>query len=452
MSSADRAWLALRDNPVTLSVATAVAFMSLWRMLTEWIFVLFGVALFGLFLRRGRVHADALAHLPRAWWLTSVAFVLVSAAATVLSHGSARQLHPTWFLLFLPLLVVAMSTEPSARAWLARAASVACLIMLAQAVWQVGLQAPALERARGVWNAATSFGITAAILALACALGLASTQGADRPGLADRSLWGAGLVAGLLTVALSGSRGAALGLGAALVIVAWRMVWPRVEPRRRRLGVVLGVCGAALLVVWFAPALLRGVHDLVAYFTQGKLATSEGERLSAWRSTWDLLASSAATPWIGLGHGQLDAALRAGFGGEGNRHYVMYMPHMHNDWIDVLVMRGIPALLAFVLMQWAAVRWLLARERALTGVGHGTLALVVGYGLMAMFDAPYTWEGSPLALLCVAGLLVGPVVGLAVGSAVGTAMAPCTPDARAPAACATGSNAPVARSLQSPAP
>jgi hypothetical protein len=103
------------------------------------------------------------------------------------------------------------------------------------------------------------------------------------------NLYAAAFVAGLLAIAVSGSRGAATGLVSAMAVVLYR------TPRLRRSAGILGATGliVAVLILWQAGKL----HEI---FTS-RLALSGlsfDQRLESWRAAWHAFEKN---PLIGGG-------------------------------------------------------------------------------------------------------------------------------------------------------
>lgn len=217
-------------------------------------------------------------------------------------------------------------------------------------------------------------------------------------------LVGAGALASVLTVGLSGSRGAMLGLGAALVVIAAAHVVDRrrrdpaaEEPAGDRNWVFLalagGVAGASALAV---PAVRERLFAL---------STVEG-RFTLWESTMSVLSGR---PLTGTGpsgfvdalpaHLSRSAAIQLG------SETVHDSPHM---WVLQAAVAG--GVVLAVIAMTIAVRFVVAGVRVLTAATApsdgfvGAFAAVVGYGTALMFH--FTGPGTtPLAAVLAGAVL-----------------------------------------------
>lgn len=165
-----------------------------------------------------------------------------------------------------------------------------------------------LSRPGALLGNASDQGLVAVVFALLLALPLyrASTHagGAWQPVL----LYGGGVLGAVLTVVLSGSRGALLALvaGAALglVIVAVRVYQQR---GRRGLVAVLRVGGLAALAIVIVVAITPGMRDRLFGFSPLSNRTVQ-DRVAMWEQALDIVARS---PLFGVGpSGYADSVAR----------------------------------------------------------------------------------------------------------------------------------------------
>jgi O-antigen ligase len=173
-----------------------------------------------------------------------------------------------------------------------------------------------------------------------------------------------------LALLATGSRGAVLGL--ALGAVAWAFV--RWSGRAvAALVVVLAFGGAAIAVSPARP-----------------LETTIAGRVYLWR----VVAPHATQRWVsGLGPGvfelqfprwQREAAAR----GQRDLRFLGLTDHAHNDYLEALVERGVPGLLALLAALGWAWRAARARPRPVAPVVAAALATVVAGAACALVDFP----------------------------------------------------------------
>jgi len=244
---------------------------------------------------------------------------------------------PLRMLCAVSALMVVLVARPSRQAmwWGAIAGAFGAMLFVAYQRIVLGM-----ERPGGMINAIT-FGDIALVLGL---VALASMGDARRAGRSV--LWAlAGGLAGLLALALTGTRGGwiAVGLAALLGLRLGR------HPAHRKLRPLLGAGAALVAVLYFVPAsdmqarLQQGIDDVRAWRSGGEKFTNVGVRLELWKGAGMLIAERplfGADP--GTAHRDLERWVR-----EGRLSDVALVPqHLHNDALQALVTGGLPGLLA----------------------------------------------------------------------------------------------------------
>lgn len=290
-------------------------------------------------------------------------------------------------------------------------ASIAIAVFAIFEVAGVEVIASTSERSGSLLGSASDQGIISA--AFVCVLLPALLSG-----LAKRENWvtpAAGIIAGVLSVALSASRGALVALGAGLVVVALLWVFSK-----RRLGQAKAAWRGGVLVI--AIGLAGAVTVLLNPLSRNRVlgatqysSATVSDRFLIWSETADLLRSHA---WLGTGpSGYVDAIAHQ----HGPEWFATVDPGTildspHNWLLQATNAGGIPLLvIALVLVTVIAVLGLrrasalsprnmpavsISTEIALCSViGAGAGLVVIGVGWLTHFTAAST------ALL--AGLFVG---------------------------------------------
>ncbi len=206
----------------------------------------------------------------------------------------------------------------------------------------------------------------------------------------------AGSICGALMLCaaiMSWSRGAWLGITAALISLAIAVLW---RPGRARgwilILVVLLVCGV-LLGGWArVPTFIsQRLSDLAAYVSvtdaRGVEITDSNyavlERLAHWQAAWSMWMSR---PWLGIGTGNYEVAYA--------QHRLPLWPeplgHAHNYYLNMAAETGLVGLLSLSLLGVMALLGLLRAIRRTAGlrlgVLLGALGMIVHLSVHSVFD------------------------------------------------------------------
>ena len=332
-----------------------------------------------------------------AWALVAAITLmgLVWALDVDAGHGLRHLDRASKYLLAVPGLFYLLVYPPPARAlwWgLAVGATGSGLLALYQAdVLGVG-------RVAGFTNA-IQYGNLSLALGVMCGLVLCAMGGVLRRwAVAGLAL---GLLLGLLGSLLSMSRGGWLALGLSLPLwlaLLWR--WGH----RRTLWRAAGLCAlaAAAALVLQGPELSQrwgtARAEVLDYARHGQAGSSVGQRLDHWRLAW---AMGWDKPWTGWGRtGYVLEKQRRVAAGQAHP-FVLQFDHGHNEALDLFAKRGLPGVLALLVLY--AVPWAIfwpTRRRlaadlhrpegtalALRLVGLALPVLYLGFGLTQAFLA-----------------------------------------------------------------
>lgn len=329
----------------------------------------------------------------------------------LLLHGEGVSgLREAWpfALAMLALLAFARVRVPATWLWAGLASG--SLAASAWAVWQRIIEHTTRANGHEPLHAIL-FGNLGLLLGLLCLAGL-SWSFARRERWPWSLLLTAGGLAGLITSALSGSRGGWIGLPLAIWVLyrghgrrlplSWRVTL--VAALMALLGSLYAIpqTGVATRV----DSAISGVRQYVAGDDE---MTSVSARLDMWRGSSQLIFER---PVLGWGDSGYQAAMRKrGAQGEQDPSLGRFW-HAHNDVLDAWVKRGLPGLLALLALYFMPL-WLFAR-----GVGAGSgecRALAVAGTLVPVafidFGLTYSFLAYPAGGL-VYGLLVAILWGL----------------------------------------
>lgn len=220
-------------------------------------------------------------------------------------------------------------------------------------------------------------------------------------------LGGLALLTGVAALALSGSRGAGLGLAGAAVIAGY--LWLRTRLRRRtqrRMAAIWFMDGAMLLLTGATLALYVLVVASPAVDAQLGISAQGGSafsRIDLWRNSAPLIEDYFFTG-SGLGTAAMVYATYA---------YLLHVPylfHAHNFYLQVGLEQGAPALLAWLLMTGAIVGYgasvlRLADDNGRTLLIGGMAAVTAGV-VHGLFEADLYYSAlAPLVFWAPAALL-----------------------------------------------
>lgn len=206
----------------------------------------------------------------------------------------------------------------------------------------------------------------------------------------------AALGAALLMVAalaMSWSRGAWLGFGAAMLIMSMaRSRWTAILA-----GAGMGVLILALLLTsarLLPPILTQRFAGLSAYLTVGDVTTAEVteanyaviERLAHWQAALKMWADH---PWQGVGIGNYAVV----YPRYGLPHWPQPLGHAHNYYLNIGAEAGLVGLVCYLIF-WIAALWYAFRATQITtslrrAVALGTLGALVHLGVHSLFDNLY---------------------------------------------------------------
>ena len=221
------------------------------------------------------------------------------------------------------------------------------------------------------------------------------------------------LVSTIITLVLTQSRGALLGLAIASVALffAWKRRW--VLSLASLVGLLLL---AGVLLVYF-PTLL-GTFDVAQGAVGQKVLSSYEFRLTVWQAALQVLQ---AFPLSGVGIGTFDTIVRHLF-----PHLYPASPynlsvnitHAHNELLQVAIDLGIPGfvayvalLAAFVRTAWRAYTWAPDEriKRLILGLGAGVLA----HQIFGLTDAFLLGTKPGIVMWIIMGLVTGLYLNLA---------------------------------------
>jgi O-antigen ligase len=304
---------------------------------------------------------------------------------------------PARFLLAIPVLLLLRIFPPMPRFFWSGVALGAIFSGL-YAAWQIFSTGE--MRAEGFTNP-IQFGNISVLLGILCIAGL-GWAGSQRRLMFWYALMSCGICLGLLGSLLSGSRGSWISLLAALPVAYF---CHRGALTRRHVA----ACAAAVLLLFGVlqavpqlPMEARvelAVTEAQDYFHSGDSATSVGTRLEMWRTGMLLVPER---PWLGWGkdgYVQQEAHLAQ----QGNIRPIMGQHnHLHNEYLDALVKRGLAglaALLALYLVPLALfARHVRDDNRAVRPYAAAGVLLIVCYMVFGLTQAFLTHNNGVMTL------------------------------------------------------
>ena len=209
----------------------------------------------------------------------------------------------------------------------------------------------------------------------------------------DRLFWGVTMVCAVYALALSGSLGALAGVGAGATVAAALYAWVGCSPRARRLGRwSLGAVGA--VAVMLALALGVGAAGsagadadkpgfdnimLERVTSLERIGNTLGSRLRNWHSG---LRAFAERPLLGWGTGNyfVGSARHISVHQQGNQ----VKDHAHNMLIEEAASKGVPGLVAYLLL-WGVTGAVVLRRARGAEPREQALAIFAGAALVGWF-------------------------------------------------------------------
>ncbi|MDO5666643.1 MAG: O-antigen ligase [Alcaligenaceae bacterium] len=249
------------------------------------------------------------------------------------------------FVLALPVFYVVYRARPSLHAlWLGIAFGVIGALVLA--VYQsVYLGVP---RVYG-HSHAIQFGNLAMLLGVFCLAGLGWAASLTKHRRKYVILLSLAAVAGVVTSALSGSRGGWLGLPIILLVVFFAY-YSIFSLRAKFFALLFILVGGFYLVN--SPQIgvkdrIQRAYQEIGLFQDGKVNTSVGLRLVMWRGAFKLAQEKPLFGWGQEGYKQGMQQLREEDKIRGNANA---FNHAHNEFIDRLVKQGLMGFVALLLL------------------------------------------------------------------------------------------------------
>ncbi len=277
--------------------------------------------------------------------ISVLVFYFLVASLSNAVHGAPLREYdsPLRFLLVIPVLFLLRVFPPIPRFFWGGVA-VGAISSGLFAAWQIFSAGG--TRADGFTNP-IQFGNICMLLAVSCIAGI-GWAASQRRAVFWSTLLSGGIALGLLGAFITGSRGSWISLPVVL-LVAYRCYGGALD--RRHLAVGLGAMLVLVAVLDTVPRLSMEarVQDAVKetrdYFVSGDATTSVGIRLEMWRTALVLVPEHA---WLGWGKDgyikQTESLVAAGKARAGLQVHT----HLHNEYLDALVKRGLPGLAALL--------------------------------------------------------------------------------------------------------
>jgi O-antigen ligase len=262
---------------------------------------------------------------------------------------------PLRFLLAIPTLLLLLRYPPSGAAFWAGLGIGA----IGAGIFAVGQGLMLGDRAGGFTNP-IQYGNISILLGILCLAGLhwAATQ---RPARRWAALLLAGAMLGVLGSIATGSRGSWIGLPFCLAVL-YKYYGNALKKQYIALGVLAVALGYATLYA-MPHSMVKGRIELAVseandYVDTHDARTSTGARLEMWRAGIMLLNEKPLLGWGKKGYMDRIAQLV-----EENKvdPIATEHSHVHNEYLDAWVKRGIPGLLATLILYFAPL-WLFFRQ------------------------------------------------------------------------------------------
>lgn len=285
------------------------------------------------------------------------AYFLINAALNGVHHAQLREYDaPARLLLAVPVLLVLCAWPARAQAWWGGVA----LGAVGAGIFAVFMHPDTRELDFGGITNPIQYGNISMLLGLLSLAGAGWAMRQPRRGwwLAAVLLGSAG---GVLGAVLSGSRGSWLALPVCMCIVAVHV--SLTHGRRYLIG---GVAAMVLLVggLYALPhSEVRERSDMAeqevqAYFNENRGDTSVGQRLEMWRAGLTMIPGNLLT---GVGKQGYMTRKQALIDAHQANPAIAGHTHLHNEYLDALVKRGLPGLAALMAVLLAPL-WLFGRH------------------------------------------------------------------------------------------
>lgn len=255
------------------------------------------------------------------------------------------------FIFAIPIFYLVYRARPSLHAlWLGLVFGVlgACVFAFYQKFFL------AIPRSEGFTNA-IQFGNLAMLQGLLCLAGLGWATSLKTHRRKYIFLLGIAAVAGIVTSALSGTRGGWIGLPIILLVVffAYRRLF---SLRSQLLLFLILIVGGSYLIsnpqIGVKKRIAEAVHQ-VSLFQDGKVDTSVGMRLEMWRGAYKLVQEK---PFFGWGKEGYQQGMQE-LSDKGELHVrAGDFGHAHNEFIDRFAKHGLIGFLALLCLYLLPIR------------------------------------------------------------------------------------------------
>ncbi|MGO0789574.1 O-antigen ligase family protein [Herbaspirillum seropedicae] len=314
--------------------------------------------------------------------LALLSYFFVNAVLNLAHHAPGREYDaPLRFLIALPALYL-LRTYPPRPGALWTGAAVGALGAGLLSLWQ--WLADGNARPGGSTNP-IQYGNIAALLAILAACGLARAIRLQHA-LRWKLLYAAGVVAALMATLLSGSRGSWLALPVCAVMAAWLMVRAGYARRVLQLGAaaLAVLVGLVLLPQSSLSARMRlALAETDGYVQRADAQSSVGARLEMWRIGLQLAPEHLLAGWgkQGMVEAKHEMVMQGRASPSVDDH-----THLHNEYLDALVKRGVPGLAALLVLYLLPL-WLFQRRQRLVAGSEARLAATAGVMLVLSYLA-----------------------------------------------------------------
>ncbi len=221
-----------------------------------------------------------------------------------------------------------------------------------------------------------------------------------------------GMLAGCVTIVLSGSRGVWLALLALLVVMALNLRW-RTGPAR--LGVLAALVAIAATLTLTIPSLREQVrltelqHDVVR-MERGDSDSSAGARVERLKVAYETFLEH---PLTGVGIGHFDSAmLRLPVCREEPQEQRCHLGHAHNDLAEWAATQGVPGLL-LLLAVYGIPLWVFvglhrrSGELTFRGPAAAGIMVVIAYVLCGITQSMFAHQITASFYVTIVALLAG---------------------------------------------